>query len=85
MLHTTGNKYKTKDGLIGLLSTFMMGDKSYCMLISIGDSTTPDYKGYNGNRYKDPIQTESPYNLSEDEITKLAGEGWELYTDIVSI
>lgn len=85
MLHTTGNKYKTKDGLIGLLTTFQMGEFSYCMLTTISDSTAPDYKGFNGNRYIDPITVDNPYNIPESEMDRIAGKDWELYTDPVCV
>ena len=85
MLHRTGNKYKSKEGLIGLLTTFMMNDQSYCMLTTIANSEDLNYREFNGNRYIDPIKVNDPYNLTEDEITRIAGKDWLIYNQLVSI
>jgi hypothetical protein len=86
MPHATGNKYKTPDNLINLLSCFQLGGKDYSVLIAIGDETDADYRGYNGNRYSDPIEVNNPYNLTEDEMSALTnGKGYEPYSKIVMI
>jgi hypothetical protein len=85
MLHKTGNKYKTKDGLVCILSTFQIGEDCYCLLITLADAEIPDYRGYDGNRYVDPVKVENPYNVSEEEMLKIAGEGFALYTDKITI
>lgn len=86
MLHKTGNKYKTKDGLIGLLSTFQMGEQSYCILITIADSTNLSYDGFNGNRYFDPIKVNNPYNVTSEEMAKITlNQPYELYTEPVIV
>ncbi len=85
MLHRTGNKYKSNDGLIGLLTTFMIGGQSYCMLTTIANSEDLNYKELNGNRYIDPIKVNDPYNLTAEEITRIAGNDWQPYNQLVSI
>jgi hypothetical protein len=86
MLHATGNKYKTTDNLISLLSTFQLGGKDYCVLITIADDTDKDYRGYTGNRYADPIEVNNPYNLTADEMRALtSGRGCEMYSSMVTI
>lgn len=86
MLHKTGNKYKTQDGVISILSTFGKGEESYCLLIAIGDSDNQDYKGHNGNRYCEPVKVENPYNVSPEEMSKIANnQPYEIYTDPVTI
>lgn len=86
MLHKTGNKYKTKDGLIGLLSTFQNGEDSFCMLITIADSNDLDYSGFNGNRYCDPVKVENPYNVSSEEMRLISNnQPYEPYTHPVTV
>jgi hypothetical protein len=86
MQHTIGNKYKTSDNLISLLSTFQLKGKDYCVLITIADEKDTHYKGYNGNRYSHPIEVNNPYSLSEDEMNALTnGMGYEPYSKIVMI
>lgn len=86
MLHKPGNKYKTQDGLISLLSTFQKGDECYCILIAIGDSEDPAYKGFNGNRYCDPVKVENPYKVSPEEMALIANNTpYELYTEPVIV
>lgn len=85
MLHKTGNKYKTKDGLIGLLSTFQKGEDSYCVLITLADSADIDYEGFRGNRYCDPIKVNNPYNVSENEMLQIVNnQPYELYTSPIT-
>jgi hypothetical protein len=86
MHHTVGNKYKTSDGLISLLSTFQLNAIDYCVLITIGSVDEPEYKGFNGNRYFDPVAVDNPYNMTEVEMLKLTrNQSLELYTKSISI
>lgn len=86
MPHRIGNKYITPDSLINLLSTFQLGGKSYCVLITVGDEKDKDYNGYNGNRYSEPIEVDNPYNLTDDEMNALTnGRVYEPYSKIVMI
>lgn len=86
MLHAVGNKYKTPDNLISILSTFQLMGKDYCVLITVGDATDITYKGFNGNRYSDPIPVEDPYNVTRQEMDAMTrGKAFELYTHIVTI
>jgi hypothetical protein len=56
------------------------------VLISIGDDTDKHYRGYNGNRYAEPIEVNNPYNLTEDEMKTLTkGMGYEPNSLIVMI
>jgi hypothetical protein len=85
MLHKRGNKYKMKDGLICILTSFQLGKQYYAMLTTIADSNDFDDMDCDGNRYIDPIKVKDPYNLSDEEFRKIAGEGWEEYKHKVFI
>lgn len=86
MLHRTGNKYKTtRDGLIGILTTFQLSKIDYCMLTTLADSNDWDYRSFSGNRYVDPIQVKDPCNVSEEEMNRIAPGGYELYPSKVFV
>lgn len=85
-MHKTGNKYITEDDLISLLSTFQLNKKDYCVLITLGCATEQDYRGFDGNRYSDPILVVDPYNLSNLEMELLTnGRNFKPYTGKVTL